>query len=143
MLSASRKGVRVSLILGLCAATVLVPAAAQARVFIGVGVPFPPIYAPPPVYYAPPPVYYPPPPAYAPGPAYTPAPSGYYGGYGGYGGDSGYGGDNSSYGGYGSYAGYSGTCYAGAYTCAAPPNATAGSQCTCPGIGAPSYGTVR
>ncbi len=115
MLFASRKGVRVSLILGLCAATVLLPAAAQARVFVGIGLGFPPVYAPPPVYYAPPPVYYGPPPvAYAPPPPYTPAPPG-----------------------------YSGTCYAGVYTCAAPPNLPPGSQCACPGIGAPSYGTVQ
>jgi hypothetical protein len=116
MLFASRKGVRVSLILGLCAAAVLLPAAAQARVFIGLGLPLP-LYAPPPVYYAPPPVYYPPPVAYSPPPAYGSVP--------GYGGD------------------YGGICYAGAYTCAAPPNAPAGSPCSCPGIGAPSYGTVR
>ena len=137
MLSASRKGVRISLIWGLCAAGALLPAAAQARVFIGLGIPVPPIYVPPPVYYAPPPAYYPPPPAYAPAPAYTPAPSGYYGGPGGDSGYGGYGGDS----GYGSYGG--GTCFAGAYTCAAPPNAPAGSPCSCPGIGAPSYGTVR
>jgi len=130
MSSASRTGVRVSLILGLCAAPLLLPAAAQARVFIGLGVPFPPIYAPPPVYYPPPPpVYDGPPPVYGPGPAYPPGPSGYYGGPGG------------GYGGSGGYSG--GTCFAGAYTCAAPPNAPPGSQCSCPGIGAPSYGTVR
>jgi hypothetical protein len=118
MLFASRKGVRVSLILGLCAAALLLPAAAQARVYVGVGLGFPPIYAPPPVYYAPPPVYYgpplPPAVAYAPGPSYEPVPPG-----------------------------YGGTCYAGAYTCAAAPNLPPGSQCACPGIGAPSYGTVQ
>jgi hypothetical protein len=123
MLFASRKGVRVSLIMGLCAAALVVPAAAQARVFVGIGVGLPPVYAPPPVYYAPPPVYYGPPPvAYAPPPVaydapppgYTPAPPG-----------------------------YGGTCYAGAYTCAASPNLPPGSQCSCPGIGAPSYGTVQ
>lgn len=71
MLSKSRKGVRISLILGLCAAAMLLPAAAQARVFIGFGLPFPPVFAPPPVYYGPPPVYYGPPPGYAP-PGYGP-----------------------------------------------------------------------
>jgi hypothetical protein len=77
MLFPSRKGVRVSLILGLCATAVLPPAAAQARVFIGLGLGFPPIYVPPPVYYPPPPVYYPPPQgAYAPPPAYDAPPSG-------------------------------------------------------------------
>ena len=128
MVSAARESVRVALILSLCTAAVLLPAAAQARVFISLGIPLPPIYAPPPVYYAPPPAYYPPPPAFAQAPADTSAASGYYGGYGGGAG-------------YGSYGG--GTCYAGAYTCAAPPNAPSGSQCACPGIGAPSYGTVR
>lgn len=132
MLFASRKCVRVSLILGLCAAAVLLPAAAQARVFIGLGLGFPPVYAPPPVYYAPPPVYYPPPPvAYAPPPAYAP-PSSYAAP------PSAYAQDPPSYGG-----GYGGICYAGAYTCAALPNASSGSPCSCPGIGAPSYGTVR
>ena len=50
---------------------------AQARVFVGIGVPLfaPPFYAPPPpMYYAPPPVYYaPPPPVY-----YAPPPPVYY-----------------------------------------------------------------
>ena len=56
------------------------PAAANARVFIGVGVGVP-LFYPPPVYYAPPPVYYAPPPPpvyYAPPPPpayYTPAPA--------------------------------------------------------------------
>ena len=54
-----------------------VPAAANARVFVGVGIGNPgPYYYPPPVYYAPPPVYYAPPPPvyYAPAPVYVPAP---------------------------------------------------------------------
>lgn len=124
MTSLSRIGMRGSLILGICAAMLALPAAAQARVFVGIGLGFPPVYAPyyappPPVYYAPPPAYYAPPPppvSYAPAPPvnYTPAP-----------------------------AGYGGTCYAGVYTCAAPANLPAGSQCSCPGIGAPSYGTVH
>jgi hypothetical protein len=53
--------------------------AAQARVFVGIGVPWfgpPGFYYPPPVYYPPPPVYYPPPPVvYTPPPVvYTPPP---------------------------------------------------------------------
>lgn len=120
MVSVSRTRLRNALLLGLCAAAMLLPAAAQARVFVGIGLGFPPVYAPPPVYYAPPPVYYAPPPpvgyapppeSYAPAPAYAPA--------------------------------YGGTCYAGVYTCPAAPNAPAGSQCSCAGIGAPSYGTVH
>jgi hypothetical protein len=38
---------------------------------------------------------------------------------------------------------YSATCYAGAYTCSMPSSAPIGSGCTCAGLGAPSYGTVR
>jgi hypothetical protein len=52
-----------------------VAAPAQARVFIGIGVPFG-VYVPPPAYYPPPPVYYaPPPPYYAPLPVYAPPPN--------------------------------------------------------------------
>ena len=39
--------------------------------------------------------------------------------------------------------GLSGTCYAGAYVCQMPGQAPVGTQCTCPGIGAPSYGVVQ
>jgi hypothetical protein len=38
---------------------------------------------------------------------------------------------------------YGSTCYAGAYVCGAAPQSHVGSVCSCPGIGAPSYGTVR
>lgn len=38
---------------------------------------------------------------------------------------------------------YGATCYAGFYTCTLPASLPLGTQCTCPGIGAPSYGTVR
>lgn len=42
-----------------------------------------------------------------------------------------------------SVVGYVGTtCGAGFYICQVPA-ATVGSQCACPGLGAPSYGTVR
>ena len=34
-------------------------------------------------------------------------------------------------------------CYAGFYQCALPAAQPAGSPCACPGLGAPSYGTVR
>ncbi len=33
-------------------------------------------------------------------------------------------------------------CAAGFYQCAAPP-APAGTPCSCPGLGAPSYGAIR
>ena len=40
-------------------------------------------------------------------------------------------------------AGYLGTtCGAGFYVCQVPPGPV-GSECSCPGIGAPSYGTIR
>ena len=52
------------------------PHQAQARVWVGFGVPLavaPPVYYPPPAYYPPPPAYYPPPPYYAPPPvSYAP-----------------------------------------------------------------------
>lgn len=39
---------------------------------------------------------------------------------------------------------YSGMCYAGVfYTCRLPNSLPIGTRCSCPGIGAPSYGTVR
>ncbi len=38
---------------------------------------------------------------------------------------------------------YSGNCYAGVYTCTLPQALPVGSQCACPGLGAPSYGAVR
>ena len=33
-------------------------------------------------------------------------------------------------------------CFAGFYTCVVPPNQQ-GTPCSCPGLGAPSYGTIR
>lgn len=39
--------------------------------------------------------------------------------------------------------GYGYTCYAGFYTCTLPAQGPVGSPCSCPGIGAPSYGTIR
>lgn len=66
----------------LFAASIGLAAPAHARVFVGVGVPFGPFWAPPPVYY-PPPAYYPPPPVYyapPPAPAYAPGYSQTYNG---------------------------------------------------------------
>jgi len=40
----------------------------------------------------------------------------------------------------GSYAGT--TCSAGAYVCAAAPGPI-GAQCSCPGLGAPSFGVIQ
>ncbi len=39
--------------------------------------------------------------------------------------------------------GYGYSCSAGVYVCQLPEQVPLGSQCSCPGIGAPSYGTVR
>ena len=38
---------------------------------------------------------------------------------------------------------YGATCYAGVYTCALPQGLPLGAPCSCPGLGAPSYGNVR
>jgi hypothetical protein len=40
-------------------------------------------------------------------------------------------------------AAYGTTCYAGFYTCALPQTLPVGAQCSCAGLGAPSYGSVR
>lgn len=43
----------------------------------------------------------------------------------------------------GQVVGYAGTtCKAGFYICQVPPGPV-GSQCACPGLGAPSYGLIR
>lgn len=34
-------------------------------------------------------------------------------------------------------------CYAGAYICNLPQPGPIGTGCSCPGLGAPSYGTIR
>ena len=39
--------------------------------------------------------------------------------------------------------GYGYTCYAGVYVCRLPQQILSGTQCSCPGIGAPSFGTVH
>ena len=39
--------------------------------------------------------------------------------------------------------GYGYTCYAGVYVCRLPQQIPSGTQCSCPGIGAPSFGTVH
>lgn len=89
------------------------PGSAQARVFVGVGIPFPGYY-PPPVYYPPPPVYYAPPPViYAPPPqVYTPPPQVYAPP---------------------TAAGQ--TCYAEAYTCPMDRPVATGGSCYCLGNG--------
>jgi hypothetical protein len=92
--------------------------AAQARIFVGLGIPlfgppayyYPPpaYYPPPPVYYAPPPVTYAPPPVtYAP-PPYSPGPATAQGGQ---------------------------MCYAGPYTCPMDRPVASGGGCYCMGNG--------
>jgi hypothetical protein len=85
---------------------------AQARVFVGIGIPFfGPGYYPPPAYYPPPPMYYPPPPVvYAPPQNYTPAPP-----------------PMASGGGQ--------ACYAGSYVCPMDRPVEAGTGCYCLGNG--------
>ncbi len=39
--------------------------------------------------------------------------------------------------------GYGYTCYAGVYVCRLPQQIPVGTECSCPGIGAPSFGTVH
>lgn len=44
---------------------------------------------------------------------------------------------------YGQQVALGSTCYAGIYTCPAPGAQPVGAPCSCPGIGAPSFGNVR
>ncbi len=39
--------------------------------------------------------------------------------------------------------GYGYTCYAGVYVCRLPQQIPVATECSCPGIGAPSFGTVH
>jgi len=101
---------------------------AQARVFIGLGIPLygPGYYYPPPVYYPPPPVYYaPPPPAYYPPPGYEPPP--------GYAPSQTYAPPPAAIAPAGSGAGQA--CYAGAYVCPMDRPVASGGNCYCPGNG--------
>ncbi|GBQ33700.1 hypothetical protein HLH34_06310 [Gluconacetobacter azotocaptans] len=43
----------------------------------------------------------------------------------------------------GPVAGYGYSCHAGVYTCRLPYQAPLGAPCSCPGLGAPSYGNVH
>ncbi len=115
------------------------PAAAYWRGGVWIGIGGPPVYyaPPPPVYYGPPPAYYaPPPPGYDPGyqPAQASPPPGYQA-------SQGYppaGNPGQSY-----QGPYGTTCYAGNYTCALPAAGPVGATCSCPGLGAPSFGSIH
>ncbi len=108
--------------LATAAGVTLTAAPAKAGVFIGLPpvvfgapvAPYPPPYYYPPAYYPPPYYAYPPPPPPAPAPEMSRAD-----------------------------VPYGATCYAGVYTCAAPAQTHVGTGCSCPGIGAPSYGMVQ
>jgi hypothetical protein len=122
--------------IALCAAltgAALIPATARAWVVIGL----PPVVVGP--AYPPPAYYYPPPYPYAPG--YYPPAYPYYPPAGAVAPQSGPQSKPSQM----SQANtpYGSTCYAGFYTCHAVPQSHVGSGCSCPGLGAPSYGTVQ
>ena len=87
--------------------------------------PPPPPAAPPPDYVAPPPMAAAPPGYGAPPPVEEPAPP-----------PAGYGAPPQA-------TAYGTTCYAGAYVCPLHQPGPVGANCACPGIGAPSYGTIR
>jgi hypothetical protein len=126
--------------LALCAAlagAALIPSSAKAWWHGGVFIGVPPIVVAPPVAY-PYPYYYPPAYPYAPGyypPGYQYAPP------------SGSAAPQSTPQAQSPQMSqatpYGATCYAGIYTCGAAPRSHVGSVCSCPGIGAPSYGSVQ
>jgi len=106
------KAARISVATALCVAFLgMAGGSAEARVFVGIGIPFygPGYYAPPPVYYPPPPIYYAPPPVvYAPARPYTSAPPG---------------------------VGAGQVCYAGPYSCPMDNPVATGGSCYCLGNG--------
>ena len=107
---------RTTVVLALFAAMAgLAGSSAQARVFIGVGIPlYGPGFYPPPVYYPPPPVYYaPPPPVY-----YTPPQ-----------------GNTVTAPANAGQVGAIQVCYAGAYVCPMDRPIAPGGSCYCPGNG--------
>jgi hypothetical protein len=107
------------------------PAAAWWHGGVFIGLP-PVVVAPAPAYYPPYPYYpyYPYAPGYyAPPPAATPVPQAQ--------------GSTAAPNQSGHAVAYGTTCHAGVYTCAAPWYTPVGKTCVCPGIGAPSYGTVN
>ncbi len=132
----SRSLLRIAAVAALGSAALL-PAPAKAwGVFVGL----PPVVVGPPVAY-PYPYYYPPayygPGYYAPGyyaPGYYPPPPAQAPQASNQQGSSQMSQANTPFG---------TTCYAGVYTCAAIPQTHVGSGCSCPGIGAPSYGVVQ
>jgi hypothetical protein len=116
---------RVTVAMALCAAFVgLVGTPAQARVFVGIGIPFyGPGFYPPPIYYPPPPIYYAPPPPptyYVPPQAYSAAPGVAQSGMA----QSGM-----------TPSGAGQACYAGSYVCPMDRPVATGGSCYCLGNG--------
>lgn len=133
MNTSTRSATRLAVLAAVAGVSLISATPAKAWVSGGVVIGLPPVVVapavpayPPPYYYPPayyyPPGYYAPPPANAP-PAQSSAPANAQTAQA-----------NTPYG---------SMCYAGFYTCAAVPYSHVGSGCACPGIGAPSYGTVR
>lgn len=115
------------LAVGALVAATVAPLSAQAWWRGGFFIGAPIVVAPPAYYYPPyyaPPGYYPPA-YYPPAPAYTPIPQ-----------------DSQAKASQANVP-YGSTCYAGFYVCRAQPSTHVGTGCSCPGLGAPSYGSVR
>ena len=131
------------------AAFLATPAQAWWHGGVFIGVP-PVVVAPAPVYppYYYPPAYYPPayyPPAYYPPPAYAYPPAAAPQNQGQYQGqpqNQSQAQDQTQAPAAGPVA-YGAMCYAGPYQCAAPAYTPVGQTCSCPGLGAPSYGSVQ
>jgi hypothetical protein len=126
------------------AGAALIPVSAKAWWHGGVFIGLPPIIVGPPVYAYPPPAYYYPPVApyppgyYAPGYPYAAPPGGAQQSAPQASSPQASGRQMSQ-----ANTPYGSICYAGVYTCAAAPQSHVGSGCACPGIGAPSYGSVQ
>jgi hypothetical protein len=118
------------------------PAPAKAWVHGGVFIGLPPVVVGPPVAYPYPYYYYPPYP-YAPGyypppPAYYPPPGAPQASTAPQNGDTQMSQANPP-----PNTPLGSRCSAGVYSCAALPGSHVGTGCSCPGIGAPSYGVVQ
>jgi hypothetical protein len=124
---------RIAVIAALAGLTLLPATSAHAGWRGGVFIGLPPIVVGPPVVAYPPPYYYAP--GYYYGPAYYPYPPA----------PAQQSGTQAPAQPQMSQANtpFGSTCYAGFYTCPAAPQQHVGAVCSCPGIGAPSYGSVR
>ena len=150
----NRTNIGVVACMGVIGAMLAAAPAAQAGWRGGVWIDVPPVVVAPPVYapYYYPPAYYPPayyPPPYPPA-AYPPAgypPAGYPQAYAPPPSSAPPADAQSAPAPQANESGsaqpvYGATCYAGVYVCAAPARTQVGQSCSCPGLGAPSYGTA-